>query len=287
MKPPVAASVFGETHASQISFKNWTGQGSRVLYGGIDGGVSFYSIVQSSWLAQFDIAHSAILIPAHCLFTHASGSNHWGKNIDGYAADGYSKIVILPGGQYVYDAFKPNLTGSGPDVKLVESLISFSNVPVKHLDSNAGMYSRAVETDISYEIGNKSIKYTRNGIPLNLSNNGLVTTTTNTAGIVVTGSTYLTSSNAVYASETLFLARNTSTGTAATFRRYGTFKNVAGTLTIIGTVNSGGSTDEVDGALSGILVDVVVSGTTITPIVQGLAANNINWTCEHKIRQIF
>jgi hypothetical protein len=71
-------------------------------------------------------------------------------------------------------------------------------------------------------------------------------------------------------------ARNTSTGASCVLEIIQAFKNVAGTLTLVGAATSLVAALGDAGMLTCVL-GITSSGTTVQPQVTGIAATNIEW----------
>lgn len=102
-----------------------------------------------------------------------------------------------------------------------------------------------------------------------------------------TNATITSSTTAIYAPpsgstgyvEITILARNTSTGAVGVSKIAQSFKNIAGTVSLAGSLISivgvaGALVGDLTTAIAGL---IVVSTATITPQVTGIVATNIEW----------
>lgn len=76
--------------------------------------------------------------------------------------------------------------------------------------------------------------------------------------------------------EVTAVARNTATGATASVKVIRAFKNVSGTLTLVGALGTIAAALG-DAAMVVIVADVTSSGATVQPRVTGIAATSIEW----------
>ena len=118
------------------------------------------------------------------------------------------------------------------------------------------------------------------GQRINSRQQGLVSTTNATQTMLDTVAIPLGS---VASIESDIVIRNTTNGDSARVKKTATYKNVAGTVTIIGSVIDlvALSTDV---SLIGIVVAFGISGTNVQALVTGLLATNVDWQSDTLIR---
>jgi hypothetical protein len=103
-----------------------------------------------------------------------------------------------------------------------------------------------------------------------------VVTTTDATPTVSAATSYVVPAGVGGYCELTALLRNTSTGAAAVIKVSRSFRQVTGTLTLLGTLISLVAAAGDAGLLTAVL-DFTSSGTTFQPRVTGVVATNIEW----------